>query len=46
MTITEEQLAHLAPRLRDLGDRKLYSIEAPTLYPDLDLLMAGGDDYY
>lgn len=30
-----------APRLRDLGDRKLYSIEAPTRYPNLDLLMGG-----
>lgn len=30
-----------APRLRDLGDRKLYSIEAPSLYPNLDLLMGG-----
>lgn len=30
-----------APRLRDLGDRKLYSIEAPLLYPDLCLLMGG-----
>jgi TnpA family transposase len=30
-----------APRLRDPGDRKLYSIEAHLLYPDLDFLMGG-----
>jgi TnpA family transposase len=30
-----------APRLRDLGDRKLYSIETPALYTNLDLLMGG-----
>jgi TnpA family transposase len=30
-----------APRLRVLGDRKLYNIESPTLYPKLDLLMGG-----
>jgi len=30
-----------APRLRDLGDRKLYSIESPALYPHLGLLMEG-----
>src|SRR5438128_2442667 len=30
-----------APRLRDLGDRKLYSIESPALYTNLDLLMGG-----
>ncbi len=30
-----------APRLRDLGDRKLYSIEKPSSYADLDLLMGG-----
>src|SRR5438270_3643186 len=30
-----------APRLRDLGDRKLYPIEKTSLYPDLSLLMGG-----
>src|SRR5712691_1143160 len=30
-----------APRLRDLGDRKLYPIEKPSSYPDLDLLIGG-----
>jgi hypothetical protein len=35
------KLAGRAPRLRDLGDRKLYSIEAPALYTNLDLLLGG-----
>src|SRR5260221_1425000 len=30
-----------APRLRDLGDRKLYPIEKTSSYPDLSLLMGG-----
>jgi TnpA family transposase len=30
-----------APRLRDLGDRKLYTMEKTTTYPDLDLLIGG-----
>src|SRR5258708_39072044 len=30
-----------APRLRDLGDRKLYTIEKPSSYPDLNLLIGG-----
>jgi TnpA family transposase len=30
-----------APRLRDLGDRKLYTIEKPTSYPELSALMGG-----
>jgi TnpA family transposase len=30
-----------APRLRDLGDRKLYTIEKPSWYPDLSLLIGG-----
>lgn len=30
-----------APRLCDLGDRKLYSIESPVLYSNLNLLMGG-----
>ena len=30
-----------APRLRDLGDRKLYPIEKMSSYPNLSLLMGG-----
>ena len=30
-----------APRLRDLGDRKLYTIEKMSSYPDLNLLIGG-----
>src|SRR5713226_10070035 len=30
-----------APRLRDLGDRKLYTMEKTATYPDLDLLIGG-----
>jgi TnpA family transposase len=30
-----------APRLRDLGDRKLYTIEKTSSYPDLSLLIGG-----
>jgi TnpA family transposase len=29
------------PRLRDLGDRKLYTVEKPSSYPDLNLLIGG-----
>ena len=30
-----------APRLRDLGDRKLYTIEKPSSYADLNLIIGG-----
>lgn len=30
-----------APRLRDLGDRKLYTVEKPASYPDLGALIGG-----
>jgi TnpA family transposase len=30
-----------APRLRDLGDRKLYTVEKTSSYPDLSLLIGG-----
>ena len=30
-----------APRIRDLGDRRLYTIESPTLYPLLQPLIGG-----
>src|SRR5437868_2082951 len=33
-----------APRLRDLGDRKLSTIEKPSSYPDLSLLIGGAVD--
>jgi TnpA family transposase len=36
-----EQVRARLPRLRDLGDRKLSTIENPSSYPDLNLLIGG-----
>jgi hypothetical protein len=39
--VCRRDIHDFAPRLRDLGDRKLYTIEKPASYPELSALIGG-----